>query len=121
MKAYGDLGLKDAGIKLVGPMDLVPDYELPNMGNAPLGLITSGNYSSAASRPQNKAFVDAWHKAYGEKSVPDFMAVGGWDGMAAIFGVVKQSKGKIDGEQALALLKGSKNPGNPPGPMSIAP
>jgi branched-chain amino acid transport system substrate-binding protein len=121
MKAYADLGLKDAGIKLVGPMDLVPDYELPNMGNAPLGLITSGNYSSAATRPQNKAFVDAWHKAYGDKSVPDFMAVGGWDGMAAIFDVIKQTKGKIDGEQAMSILKNWKNPDSPRGPISIDP
>ncbi len=121
MKAYADLGLKDAGIKLVGPMDLVPDYELPNMGNAPLGLITSGNYSSAATRPQNKAFVAAWHKAYGDKSVPDFMAVGGWDGMAAIFSVIEQTKGKFTGEQAMDILKNWKNPDSPRGPISIDP
>ncbi|HTY69854.1 MAG TPA: ABC transporter substrate-binding protein [Alphaproteobacteria bacterium] len=121
MKAYADLGLKDAGIKLVGPMDLVPDYELPNMGNAPLGLITSGNYSSAATRPQNKAFVEAWHKAYGDKSVPDFMAVGGWDGMAAIFSVIEQTKGKFTGEQAMDILKSWKNPDSPRGPISIDP
>ncbi len=121
MKAYADLGLKDAGIKLVGPMDLVPDYELPNMGNAPLGLITSGNYSSAATRPQNKAFVEAWHKAYGDKSVPDFMAVGGWDGMAAIFSVIEQTKGKFTGEQAMDILKTWKNPDSPRGPISIDP
>ncbi len=121
MKAYADLGLKDAGIKLVGPMDLVPDYELPNMGNAPLGLITSGNYSSAATRPQNKAFVEAWHKAYGDKSVPDFMAVAGWDGMAAIFSVIEQTKGKFTGEQAMDILKTWKNPDSPRGPISIDP
>ena len=121
MKAYADLGLKDAGIKLVGPMDLVPDYELPNMGNAPLGLITSGNYSGAATRPQNKAFVEAWHKAYGDKSVPDFMAVGGWDGMAAIFSVIEQTKGKFTGEQAMDILKSWKNPDSPRGPISIDP
>ena len=121
MKAYADLGLKDAGIKLVGPMDLVPDYELPNMGNAPLGLITSGNYSSAATRPQNKSFVEAWHKAYGDKSVPDFMAVGGWDGMAAIFSVIEQTKGKFTGEQAMDILKSWKNPDSPRGPISIDP
>lgn len=121
MKAYNDLGLKAAGIKLVGPMDLVPDYELPNMGNAPLGLITSGNYSSAATRPQNKAFVAAWKKAYGDKSVPDFMAVAGWDGMAAIFDVVKQTKGKFTGDQAMNILSHWKNPDSPRGPISIDP
>jgi branched-chain amino acid transport system substrate-binding protein len=121
MKAYADVGLKAAGITLVGPMDIVPDYELPNMGDAPLGLVTSGNYSSAATRPQNKAFVAAWKKAYGEKAVPDFMAVGGWDGMAAIFDVIKQTKGKFTGDEAMAILSHWKNPDSPRGPISIDP
>jgi branched-chain amino acid transport system substrate-binding protein len=121
MKAYADVGLRAAGISLVGPMDLVPDYELPNMGDAPLGLVTSGNYSSAATRPQNKAFVAAWKKAYGEQSVPDFMAVGGWDGMAAIFDVIKQTKGQFTGDEAMAILSQWKNPDSPRGPISIDP
>jgi branched-chain amino acid transport system substrate-binding protein len=121
MKAYADVGLRAAGITLVGPMDLVPDYELPNMGDAPLGLVTSGNYSSAATRPQNKAFVAAWKKAYGEQSVPDFMAVGGWDGMAAIFDVIKQTKGQFTGDEAMAILSQWKNPDSPRGPISIDP
>jgi branched-chain amino acid transport system substrate-binding protein len=121
MKAYADLQLKAAGVTMVGPMDLVPDYELPNMGTAPLGLVTAGNYSSAAERPQNREFVAAWKQAYGEKSVPDFMAVGGWDGMAAIFDLVKATKGKFDGDQAMAFLKNWKNPDSPRGPIAIDP
>ena len=42
MKAYGDLGLAAAGIKLIGPQDIVTDEELPNMGDAPLGVVTAG-------------------------------------------------------------------------------
>ncbi len=121
MKAYGDLGLKAAGITLVGPMDLVPDYELPNMGEAPDGLVTAGNYSSVATRPQNQAFVAAWKKAYGEEGPPDFMAVAGWDGMAAIFDLLKQTKGQFTGDQALGILSNWKNPESPRGPISIDP
>jgi branched-chain amino acid transport system substrate-binding protein len=121
MKAYSDLGLKQAGIHLVGPQDIVPDYELPAMGTAPEGLVTSGNYSAAATRPQNQAFVAAWHKAYGEASVPDFMACAGWDGMTAIFDLVKQTKGKFDGEQAMKILANWKDPDSPRGPISIDP
>jgi branched-chain amino acid transport system substrate-binding protein len=121
MKAYADVGLKAAGITLVGPMDIVPDYELPNMGDAPLGLVTSGNYSSAATRPENKAFVAAWKKAYGEKSLPDFMAVGGWDGMAAIFDLIKQTKGNFSGDQAMTIISHWQDSGSPRGPISIDP
>lgn len=119
MKTYADLSLKQAGITLVGPMDLVPDYELPNMGTAPLGLITAGNYSSAARRPQNKAFVAQWKAAYGAASVPDFMAVGGWDGMAAIFDVIKQTKGKFTSDEAMKILSHWQNPNSPRGPIKI--
>jgi branched-chain amino acid transport system substrate-binding protein len=121
MKAYADLQLKAADVTMVGPMDLVPDYELTNMGTAPLGLVTAGNYSSAAERPQNREFVAAWKQAYGENSVPDFMAVGGWDGMAAIFDLVKATKGKFDSDQAMAFLKTWKNPDSPRGPIAIDP
>jgi branched-chain amino acid transport system substrate-binding protein len=121
IKAYSDLGLKAAGITLVGPQDIVPDYELPNMGQAPLGLVTSGNYSSAATRSQNTAFVAAWKKVYGENAVPDFMAVGGWDGMAAIFDVIKQTKGKFTGDEAMAILSHWNNPDSPRGPIAIDP
>ena len=46
MKAMQDLGLREAGINVIAPQDLLPDEELPGMGDAPLGLITSGTYSA---------------------------------------------------------------------------
>ena len=60
-------------------------------------------------------------QAYGDKSVPDFMAVGGWDGMAAIFDVIQQTRGAFDGDQAMAILKTWKNPESPRGPIEIDP
>jgi len=37
MKAWSDLGLKEAGIQLVTTQDVMLDEELPNMGDIPLG------------------------------------------------------------------------------------
>jgi branched-chain amino acid transport system substrate-binding protein len=121
IKSYGELGLAQAGIKLVGPQDIVTDEELPNMGDVPLGVVTAGNYSPVANRPANKEFLAAWNKAYGDKATPNFMSVGGWDGMAAIFTVIKELKGDIDPDKAMAILKGWKNPMSPRGPISIDP
>src|SRR5437660_4941957 len=59
MKAMQDLGLRAAGINVVAPQDLLPDEELPRMGDTPLGLITSGTYSADAKRPANAAFLAA--------------------------------------------------------------
>ncbi|HEX2114877.1 MAG TPA: ABC transporter substrate-binding protein [Alphaproteobacteria bacterium] len=122
MKAYQDLGMAQAGIKLVGPGDITPDEELPNMGDIPSGIITTiHHYSAAGNRPANKAFVDSWKAAYGADSSPGFMAVGAWDGMAAIFHAIKEQKGKIDPDKTMALLKGWKNPNSPRGPIMIDP
>ncbi|HYM03176.1 MAG TPA: ABC transporter substrate-binding protein [Stellaceae bacterium] len=121
MKAYNDLGMNNGGIKIIGPQDIVPDEELPSMGNEPAGVISSGSYSNAGDRPQNKAYVAAWTKEYGDKTPPGFMSVGGWDSMAAIFAVIKATKGEVDGDKAMAILKNWKNPDSPRGPIAIDP
>ena len=121
MNAVRDLGIREAGIHIVSAQDLLPDEELPKMGDTPLGLITAGNYSTAGDRPQNKAFLAAWTQEYGDQSIPDFFSVGGWDGMAAIFDLIKQTKGKFTGDEAMAFLSHWKNPDSPRGPIEIDP
>jgi branched-chain amino acid transport system substrate-binding protein len=121
MKNFGDLGLGKAGIKLIGPGDITTDEELPNMGDVALGVTTVFHYSAAAERPANKAFVALWKKEYGAASTPNFLSVGGWDGMDAIFHVIKAQKGKIDPDRTMELLKGYTNPNSPRGPISIDP
>jgi branched-chain amino acid transport system substrate-binding protein len=121
IKAMQDLGLRQAGINVVAPQDLLPDEELPRMGDTPLGLITSGTYSADAKRPANEAFVAAWKREYGDKSVPDFFSVDAWDGMAAIYGLVKETKGSFTANQAMAFLSHWKDPDSPRGPIMIDP
>ena len=121
MKAWTDLGLQNAGIKIVGTQDIVTDDELPNMGEAPLGVVTAGIYSVAGKRPQNAAFLAAWRQEYGAQVIPNYIAVGGWDGMTAIFDLIKATKGRFDGDQAMAVLKAWKNPDSPRGPIEIDP
>src|SRR5580692_73829 len=121
MNAVRDLGLREAGIHIVSAQDLLPDEELPRMGDTPLGLITAGNYSTAGDRPANKAFLAEWKKEYGDQSIPDFFSVDGWDGMAAIFDLIKQTKGKFTGDEAIAFLSNWQNPDSPRGPIKIDP
>ncbi len=121
MKAWNDLGLTKAGIKLVTTQDVMLDEELPNMGDAPLGIVSAGTYSNAATRAANQVFLNAWRNAYGEKPIVDFMSVAGWDGMAAIFDVVKQTNGKFDGDAAMKILSNWKTTDSPRGPISIDP
>jgi branched-chain amino acid transport system substrate-binding protein len=120
MKAFGDLGLGAAGIKLIGTGDVTTDEELPGMGEPAIGTITMHHYSAAGDRPANKAFVAAYKTAFGAKEVPGFVAVDAYDGMAAIFHVIIAQKGNIDPDKTMELLKGWKYD-SPRGPIMIDP
>src|SRR5215467_9393423 len=119
-KTYTALGMRDAGIKLIGPGDITQDTKLQAMGEAAVGLITMHHYNADLDNPENKRFVASWKKDYGANSTPDFMAVGGYDGMAAIVHAVQATKGKVDSDAALASLKGWKTV-TPQGPIMIDP
>ena len=121
VKTFKQLALGDAGIKLIGPQDITIENELPNMGDAALGVLTMGDYSSAADRPANLKFVEAWHKEYGDNSIPDFLSVDAWDGATAIFDLVKATKGKFTADEAMEFFKNWKNPDSPRGPIMIDP
>jgi len=120
VKTYAALGMRDVGIKLIGPGDITQDTKLQAMGPAAVGLITMHHYNADLDNPENKRFVAAWKKEYGATSTPDFMAVGGYDGMAAIVHVVQTLKGKIDADKALDALRGWKF-SSPRGPIMIDP
>jgi branched-chain amino acid transport system substrate-binding protein len=107
MKAYGELGMRAAGIKLIGPMDLIPDNKLQDMGDAAIGTIVMGHYAVDLDNAANKAFKEAWHKEYGKDSYPDFMSAAGWDTMHAIFDTIKKLNGNVtDGAKFVEAMKG---------------
>jgi len=120
VKTYGALGMAAAGIKLIGPGDIVQDIKLQGMGDAAVGLITMHHYNADLDNPQNKKFVAAWKKDYGADSTPDFTSAGGYDGMAAIVHAVQATKGKMDGDEAVKSLLGWKFD-SPQGPIMIDP
>jgi branched-chain amino acid transport system substrate-binding protein len=120
VKTYAALGMRAAGIKLLGTGDIAQDIKLQGMGDAAVGLITMGHYNADLDNPQNKRFVAAWKKTYGDDTTPDFTAVGGYDGMAAIVHAVQATKGKMDGNAAVASLLGWKFD-SPQGPIMIDP
>ncbi len=121
MKAYGELGMRKAGIKLIGPMDLIPDNKLQDMGDAAIGTIVMGHYGRDLDNAQNKSFVAEWHKAYGPDSYPDFMSAAGWDTMHAIFDTIKKLNGNLsDGAKVVDAMKGWSTDG-PRGHVMIDP
>lgn len=120
VKTYGALGMHQAGIKLIGPGDITQDNKLQGMGAAAVGTITMHHYNADLDNPENKKFVAAWKKDYGADSTPDFTAVGGYNGMAAIVHAAKVLHGKMDGDKAVKALEGWKF-NSPQGPIEIDP
>jgi branched-chain amino acid transport system substrate-binding protein len=121
MKAAHERGLTEAGIRIIATGDLTEDQQLDAMGDAALGVVTTHHYSAAHASPENDAFKAAFAKVAGAQLRPNFMAVGGYDGMAAIAAVVQRlCPGKIDGDRAMEAFKGLELQ-SPRGPIRIDP
>lgn len=119
MKGFAERELNKAGIRLIATGDVTEDGVLETMGDTPLGVVTTHHYSVAHESPQNRAFLKAYAEVAGSGR-PNFMAVGGWDGMAAIYEIVGRLNGKIDPDKAMEVLKGLKLD-SPRGPLVIDP
>src|SRR6185369_1269205 len=96
MKSYHERGLAKAGIKFLSTGDVMEDGDQDALGENALGFISTHQYSAAHKSPENKAFLAAYAKI--DPLRPNFMSVGGYDAMAAIYNVAKQLNGKIDGD-----------------------
>ncbi|MET3892193.1 branched-chain amino acid transport system substrate-binding protein [Bosea sp. OAE506] len=106
MKQFVERGLDKAGVRLIGPGDVVDDDILEGMGEVALGTITTHHYSAAHDSPANKAFVQAFQKA-NPGMRPNFMAVGGYDGMVLIAKALEATKGDAAGDKLIAAMKGA--------------
>ena len=75
-------------------------------------------YSADHGSAMNKAYVAAFEKANHFR--PNFMSVGGYDGLAVVYEVAKKLNGKIDPDKAMEIIKGMKID-SPRGPIQIDP
>lgn len=120
MKGYRERGLAEAGIKVIATGDLTDDHVLNAMGDSTLGVITTFHYSAAHKSPENTVFLKNYALANPGAGRANFMTVAAYDGMAAIYEVARKLNGKIDGDKAMAVLKGMKM-NSPRGPIMIDP
>jgi len=105
MKQFAERGMDKSGIRLIGTGDVTDDDQLNDMGDVALGVVTSHHYSAYHPSALNKQFVAAFQKA-NKNLRPNFMAVGGYDGMRVIYEALKASKGAGGGDALLAAMKG---------------
>jgi branched-chain amino acid transport system substrate-binding protein len=117
-KQFAERGLARSGIKVIGPGDLTDDDDLNNMGDQMVGMITAGPYSAAHDSALNKAYVAGIQKTNGFR--PDFVSLGGYDGLHLIYEALKMTGGNSEGEALIAAMKGMAWE-SPRGPVSIDP
>jgi branched-chain amino acid transport system substrate-binding protein len=117
-KQFAERGLASSGIKIIGPGDLTVDVELNNMGDQMLGMVTAHDYSASHNSPLNKKYVEEFKKANSFR--PNFVSIGGYDGMHLIYEALKKTGGKTDGDSLIAAMKGMRWE-SPRGMMSIDP
>ncbi|CEJ10468.1 Aliphatic amidase expression-regulating protein [bacterium YEK0313] len=117
VKQFVERGLDKAGVKLIGTGDVTDDDLLNDMGDAIIGVVTSHHYSAAHNSPENKAFVQAF-RAANPNMRPNFMAVGGYDGMHLFYEALKKTKGATDGQGLIDAMKGMSWV-SPRGPITI--
>ena len=104
MKQFAERGLDKSGIRLIATGDVTDDDQLADMGDVAIGVVNSHHYSAAHPSPTNKKFVEAFQAA-NKGMRPNFMAVGGYDGMRVIYKALEASKG-AGGDALLAAMKG---------------
>jgi branched-chain amino acid transport system substrate-binding protein len=117
-KQFAERGFAKSGIRIIGPGDLTDDDELNGLGDQMIGIVTAHHYSAAHESAMNKAYVAAFTKANNFR--PNFISLGGYDGMHVIYEALKATGGKTDGDALLAAMKGMTWE-SPRGPISIDP
>lgn len=119
--AFVGAGLKQAGVSLIGPGDVAMDDDIANMGNNVVGMVTAGIYFTKNPAKANSEFLEVWKKEYGPNALPNFLSAAGWDGMTAIYDLVRSTGGNFTPDQAMQFLANWKDPESPRGPIAIDP
>ena len=118
-KAFVERGIDPKKVKIFGSGEVTDESAVKNMGDAAVGIITAWHYDYNHKSKMNEDFVKAFAAAYpGPK--PNFMAVGGWDGMHLIYEVLKKNGSKTDADAMVNAAKGMAWE-SPRGPISIDP
>lgn len=118
-KGFVERDLAKAGIRIIATGDLTEEDILDAVGDNALGIVNSLQYSEVHNSPENKAYVQAYYKAY-PKDRPNYMSVSGYDGMQLIAKTLEKTGGDASGDKFIAAAKGMTWT-SPRGKISIDP
>ena len=90
---YAEFGLKQP-LPLFTVGDTLDDAFFPSMGDAAMGCKDYTHYCISIDNPENKKFVPAYHKKYGEE--PSMFSEQGYIGAKAIVEAINAIGGKVE-------------------------
>lgn len=120
MKGFKERGMSAAGIKVLATEGWADDDTLSAVGDASIGAISTGFYSTANPSAENRQFLRNYAQVSDGKLLPNFIAVAAYDGMRLVAQAVSKQGGKSDPDQMLAAMKGTSF-ASPRGPFLIDP
>jgi len=119
LKEIKERRLESEGIQVIATGDITIEPVLNSAGDAALGIITAYPYSCAHPSARNQRFVADFLAAGDGHTMPSIFAVSAYDGMDAIYEVVRNLNGDINGDAAMEILKGLRID-SPRGPLQIS-
>ncbi|WP_168220426.1 ABC transporter substrate-binding protein [Azospirillum thermophilum] len=105
VKAFHQTGLKDKGIRLLTTGDLVPEPDLPALGEAGLGILSTYHYAVSHDSPENARFLAAVEKAGGKRSEVTMATVAAYDGAHLLYRMIGAAGAERAPDKALAAVK----------------
>ncbi len=119
LRAVSDSGLKGSGIKIMGTGDITDETYLDAVGDAAIGTITSGIYSTRHESELNKKFVREYTELNGPSPRIGWTAVSIYDAMRLAYdGLNAQAGGKFDPDKFVSFVHG-RSFESPRGPVTI--
>lgn len=119
-KTYKERGLAREGIKLITPEGWVDQDVLDASADASLGAISTGFYTLSHDSQKNRDFIATYRGISGGKMLPNYLAVGAYDGMALIDAAIKKVGMPENRAQLVDAMK-TVRLDSPRGPFSIDP
>jgi len=108
MKSFAERGMAQAGIKILALEGWADGDTLAAVGDAAIGAINSGYYSTDHDSAMNRQFMATYATVTGGKLLPNFLSVASYDAMKVIAHTIAQQGGKTDPDRIIEAAKGYK-------------
>jgi len=119
LRTVNDSGLKASGVKILAVGDTTDETYVDAVGDAALGTITTGIYSTQHDSAMNKEFVEDFEALNGKSPRIGWTAISIWDAFRLAYdGLAAQQGSSFDPDKFMAFVHG-RSFESPRGPITI--